>query len=181
MGTSRCNQSTPKSSLNLINMFSSLSSSSSLIPIICLSLISVIRSHEAPADGFFKREHSLVKPYSPAGMNIPFFDLTGDTMVTNNFVRITPDDKSRSGGIWNKVPMNQRAWEVHFTYSAFNNFGPASKFGHFRGFWSEIFGQKVDLSKLPNETSPKGEPEMLKIDSLAKNFTPKTTKMTKLR
>jgi len=96
-------------------MFSSLSSSSSLIPIF-LSLISTIHSHEAPVDGFFKREHSLVKPYSPAGMNIPFFDLTGDTMVTNNFVRLTPDDKSRVGGIWNKVPMNQRAWEVHFTY-----------------------------------------------------------------
>lgn len=37
-------------------------------------------------------------------------------MVTNNFIRITPDDKSRSGGLWNKVPVFQRAWEVHFTF-----------------------------------------------------------------
>ena len=170
MGTSRCNQSTHKSSLNLINMFSSLSSSSSLIPIF-LSLISVIRSHEAPADGFFKREHSLVKPYSPAGMNIPFFDLTGDTMVTNNFVRITPDDKSRSGGIWNKVPMNQRAWEVHFTYIAFKNFGRAPKFGHFRGFWSEIFGQKLDFQNCP----------ILKNQFFGRKFHSKNLKMTKLR
>ena len=99
-----------QSSKNII--FSSLSS----ISIWSLFLVSSVNPHEAPPDGFFKREHSLVKPYSPAGMNIPFFDLTGDTMVTNNFVRLTPDDKSRAGGIWNKVPMQQRAWEVHFTF-----------------------------------------------------------------
>jgi len=79
-------------------------------------ILSFTLAHEAPEDGFFKREHSLVKPYSPAGVNIPFFDVVGDTMVTNNFVRITPDDKSRSGGIWNKVPVFQKAWEVHFTF-----------------------------------------------------------------
>ena len=44
-------------------------------------------------------------------------------------------------------------------YSALNNFGPAPKFGHFLGFRSEIFGQKIDFSKLLNKTSPKSEPE----------------------
>ena len=29
------------------------------------------------------------------------------------------------------------------------------QFGHFRGFLSEMFGQKIDFSKLPNKTSPK--------------------------
>ena len=54
----------------------------------------------------------------------------------------------------------------------------------FLSFWSEIFGQKIDFSKLPNKTRPEGEPErhsILKIDFLADNFTPKTSKMTKLR
>ena len=39
------------------------------------------------------------------------------------------------------------------------NFDPAPKFGHFWGFWSEIFGKWIYFSKLPNETSPKGEPK----------------------
>ena len=62
-------------------------------------------------------------------------------------------------------------------YRAFNNFGPAPMFGH---FWSEIFGQKLDFSKLPNKTSPNVELERQcgKIDFLAENITPKNSKMT---
>ena len=43
------------------------------------------------------------------------------------------------------------------SYSAFKNFGPGSKFCHFWGFSSKIFGQKNDFSKLPHKTSPQGE------------------------
>jgi len=89
---------------------------SKVVSAVLLTMSIYSSAMEAPEDGFFKREHSLVKPYSPAGTNIPFFDIVGDTMVTNNFVRITPDDKSRSGGVWNKVPVFQRAWEVHLTF-----------------------------------------------------------------
>ena len=35
------------------------------------------------------------------------------------------------------------------SYSAFKKFGPNPKFGHFRGFRSEIFCQKINFSKLP--------------------------------
>ena len=47
---------------------------------------------------------------------MPFFDSNGDTMVTNTFIRLTPDDKSRRGGLWNKVPVYSRAWEVVLTF-----------------------------------------------------------------
>ena len=43
-------------------------------------------------------------------------------------------------------------------YKTFRNFEPAPTFGHFLGFSSKIFGQKIGFSKLPNKTSPKGEP-----------------------
>jgi len=78
--------------------------------------LSLIQAHQAPEDGYFKREHSLVKPYSHGGGAMPFFDSMGDTMVTSNFIRLTPDDKSRRGGLWNKVPVYARAWEMVVTF-----------------------------------------------------------------
>lgn len=36
-------------------------------------------------------------------MSIPFWDFSGNTMVTNNYVRLTPDLQSKSGILWNSV------------------------------------------------------------------------------
>jgi len=83
-----------------------------IFPVLFLQVYGI----QGPEGGFYKREHSLVKPYAPAGGTIPFFELTGDTMVTNSFIRLTSDDKSRSGGLWNKIPCYQRAWEIHITF-----------------------------------------------------------------
>lgn len=83
-------------------------------------LISIINNsviaHQAPEDGYYKREHSLVKPYTHGGGAMPFFESTGDTMVTNQFIRLTADEKSRRGGLWNKVPVYSRAWEAVITF-----------------------------------------------------------------
>nr|CAD7570739.1 unnamed protein product [Timema californicum] len=51
-----------------------------------------------------------------AGMTIPYWDFIGSTMVTNNYVRLTPDDQSKRGLLWNSVPCSVRNWElqVHF-------------------------------------------------------------------
>lgn len=83
-----------------------------------------VLSNEYETADYLKREHSLTKPYqgenwwlnfiacrklntdSPlssvgAGMNVPYWDFLGNTMVTNNFVRLvsyleycTVDNKS---------------------------------------------------------------------------------------
>ncbi|KAI4462129.1 vesicular mannose-binding lectin [Holotrichia oblita] len=65
---------------------------------------------------FLKREHSLIKPYQSTGMTIPFWDFAGSTMVTNNYIRITPDVQSKVGSLWNTVPVNVKHWDlqVHF-------------------------------------------------------------------
>ncbi|KAJ1525250.1 hypothetical protein ONE63_010075 [Megalurothrips usitatus] len=65
---------------------------------------------------YMKREHSLIKPYQGSGMTVPFWDFMGSTMVTSNYVRITPDLQSSQGSLWNTVPCNVRNWEiqVHF-------------------------------------------------------------------
>lgn len=38
-----------------------------------------------------------------AGMTIPYWDFMGSTMVTNNYVRLTPDSQSKQGLLWNSV------------------------------------------------------------------------------
>ena len=37
------------------------------------------------------------------GMVIPFWDFYGATMVTNAFVRLTPDQQSKIGGLFNAI------------------------------------------------------------------------------
>lgn len=36
-------------------------------------------------------------------MAIPYWEFMGSTMVTTNYVRITPDQQSKTGAIWNSV------------------------------------------------------------------------------
>ncbi|XP_059488920.1 vesicular integral-membrane protein VIP36 isoform X2 [Neocloeon triangulifer] len=62
---------------------------------------------------FMKREHSLIKPYQASSMSIPNWDFMGSTMVTNNYIRLTPDLQSKEGAIWNTVPCFVKNWELH--------------------------------------------------------------------
>ena len=41
--------------------------------------------------------------YLGSGMTIPYWDFMGSTMVTNNYIRLTPDLQSKQGAIWNSV------------------------------------------------------------------------------
>lgn len=57
---------------------------------------------------YLKREHSLVKPYTDGR-----WDFVGSTLVTHQYVRLTPDQQSKQGGLWNNVPNKVRDWELH--------------------------------------------------------------------
>ncbi|XP_052284036.1 vesicular integral-membrane protein VIP36-like [Dreissena polymorpha] len=65
---------------------------------------------------YLKREHTLVKPYSGSGMNIHLWDYVGTTMVTSNYIRLTPDRQSSQGAIWNSVPCMIKNWELHVQF-----------------------------------------------------------------
>jgi len=67
-----------------------------------LLLSSLVLAEWNPKD-FLKREHSLIKPFTGTGFGIPNWDFSGSTMVTSNYIRLTTNEKSRQGGIWNKV------------------------------------------------------------------------------
>lgn len=36
-------------------------------------------------------------------MTIPYWDFLGNTIVTNNYIRLTPDLQSKQGALWNAV------------------------------------------------------------------------------
>ncbi|XP_063304673.1 VIP36-like protein isoform X2 [Pelobates fuscus] len=66
---------------------------------------------------YLKREHSLTKPYQGVGSSSSsLWDLTGNVLVTPQYVRLTPDQQSKQGAVWNRVPCYLRDWElqVHF-------------------------------------------------------------------
>ncbi|CAK9807552.1 Vesicular integral-membrane protein VIP36 [Anthophora quadrimaculata] len=83
--------------------------------ILIVSVLELVAAQWNTKD-YMKREHSLIKPYQGSGMIIPYWDFLGSTMVTNNYVRLTPDLQSKQGAIWNSVPCHVRNWElqVHF-------------------------------------------------------------------
>ncbi|OWK11586.1 LMAN2, partial [Cervus elaphus hippelaphus] len=51
-----------------------------------------------------KREHSLIKPYHGIGSSSTLlWDFQGSTMLTSQYVRLTPDERSKEGSIWNHL------------------------------------------------------------------------------
>ncbi|XP_026152477.1 lectin, mannose-binding 2-like a isoform X2 [Mastacembelus armatus] len=66
---------------------------------------------------FLKREYSLSKPYQGVGSSgSSHWELMGDSMVTTEQVRLTPDMQSRQGAVWSRLPCHLEDWEmqVHF-------------------------------------------------------------------
>jgi len=82
---------------------------------VCMLLIASLRAEWNTKD-FQRREHSLIKPYQGAGFGVPNWDFLGSTMVTSNYIRLTPDTQSKQGAIWNKVPCRFRNWEIQIQF-----------------------------------------------------------------
>jgi len=83
--------------------------------LLSLLLSSLVVAEWNPKD-FLKREHSLIKPFTGTGFGIPNWDFSGSTMVTSNYIRLTTNERSRQGAIWNKVPCRTRNWEVQLSF-----------------------------------------------------------------
>nr|CAG4643264.1 EOG090X07L3 [Ilyocryptus agilis] len=68
---------------------------------------------------YLKREHSLIKPYTGSGLSMPFWDYVGSTVITSNYVRLTPDLQSKSGSLWNTIPCHIRNWELQVQFKVY--------------------------------------------------------------
>ncbi|KYO40276.1 VIP36-like protein [Alligator mississippiensis] len=86
-------------------------------PALPLLLATLVLARAEQTEEHFKREHSLTKPYQGVGSSSSaLWDLLGNAMVMTQFIRLTPDQQSRQGAVWNRVPCYLRDWEmqVHF-------------------------------------------------------------------
>jgi len=103
---------------------------------------------------FQKREHSLSRPYQGSGFGVPNWDFQGSTMVTSNYIRLTPDQKSKQGALWNKIPCRVRNWEVQLNFKVTGT--TKDLFGDGFAFWytkdrmeiGPVFGSKDFFSGL---------------------------------
>jgi len=89
---------------------------SSIYFIFCIILSFAYSLSAVDSSDYLKRELSLIKPYLGGGLNLPYWDFLGHTMVTTNYIRLTPDLQSKSGAIWNTSPCMSRNWELHVTF-----------------------------------------------------------------
>ncbi|XP_037946320.1 vesicular integral-membrane protein VIP36 [Teleopsis dalmanni] len=76
----------------------------------------LIAGSAVSSNEYLKREHSLIRPFQGVGVNIQYWDFLGHTMITNNYIRLTPDLQSKSGALWNYSPVLSRNWEVQVTF-----------------------------------------------------------------
>ncbi|XP_072258967.1 VIP36-like protein isoform X1 [Pyxicephalus adspersus] len=85
----------------------------------CLLVIAVLVGSTSTdqTEEYLKREHSLSKPYQGVGSSSSsLWDIMGNVLITPQYVRLTPDQQSKQGAIWNRMPCYLRDWElqVHF-------------------------------------------------------------------
>jgi mannose-binding lectin 1 len=62
--------------------------------------------------------HSLEPPFIHDWWQdgVPHWDLGGDTVVTNDFIRLTPQRQSRFGWAWNQQPNDMPWWEFRSSF-----------------------------------------------------------------
>jgi mannose-binding lectin 2 len=61
---------------------------------------------------FFENDNSLTKPFNQQDL----WDITGSTMISDKFIRLTSDTPSQSGSLWSKNPLRHYNWEIHLTF-----------------------------------------------------------------
>ncbi|CAB3401088.1 unnamed protein product [Caenorhabditis bovis] len=83
--------------------------------------------------GYYKREHSLIKPYTGGSMDIPYWNIQGSTFVTSQHIRLTADEQSKAGAIWNTQPMYSRDWELQVSFKVSGSTG--DMFGDGMAIW----------------------------------------------
>ena len=107
--------------------------------------------------GLFLLHFEFLFSYSP----------TGDAFANEDFVRLTPDRQSKTGGVWNSQPMLWKNWEVmvQFNVNGISQVGAdglawwlaeeVNVIGDFFGFRERFHGIGVAIDTYDNDGSGK--------------------------
>ncbi|XP_043940313.1 VIP36-like protein [Protopterus annectens] len=140
-------------------------------------------NHADQMEEFLKKEFSLMKPYAGLSSRSSNWDILGNTVLTTQSLRLTPEKQSKLGAVWNRVPCNVKDWElqVHFKIHGeaktfMNGDGMAIWYTKDRMKKGPVFGSKdmfvglgVFLDTYPNEDK--------QDELLSKRFTPRTERV----
>ncbi|CRK88215.1 CLUMA_CG001996, isoform A [Clunio marinus] len=119
-----------------------------------IQISSTLAQNPVRETNYNRREHSLIKPFLTAGLTVPYWDYTGSVMFTQSYVRLTPDEQSMSGAIWNQIPCWSRNWEIILSFKVAGK--GKDLFGDGFAFWyakdrmivGPVFGSKDLFSGL---------------------------------
>lgn len=85
-----------------------------------------VRALNHDPEGYMYHDHSLTRPYDQSH-DLSHWEYFGSTLISNNFIRLTPDRQSRRGSLWNKkafhppptspVPTQYPPWELVVEFS----------------------------------------------------------------
>eukprot|EP00051_Salpingoeca_urceolata_P030999 m.10110 g.10110 ORF g.10110 m.10110 type:complete len:348 (+) comp3687_c0_seq1:214-1257(+) len=113
-----------------------------LLSLACLGMVVVVAmfasntaavsDHTKPSNAEIP-EHSLHRPFLDNSMAIPNWQFSGHTVVSDQFIRLTPDRQSKRGQLFNTRAFRGNEWEVTFRFKVH---GQGQKlFGDGFAFW----------------------------------------------
>lgn len=65
-------------------------------------LAAALASLNHDPSGYSYHQHTLVRPYDD-GHDMAHWDFGGSTVISDHYIRLTPDRQSRRGSLWNKI------------------------------------------------------------------------------
>lgn len=102
----------------------------SLIVLVVVLLAAVAQADRvpAPATTLPIGHHSLIPPFVGDWWQegVPHWELGGDAVVTDKFVRLTPNQGGKFGYIWNTQPIDNPNWELKVAIIARNRRSPTA-------------------------------------------------------
>lgn len=70
-------------------------------------------SFKSDPDGEYYERNSLTKPFFAGdGISIPNWDFIGNAVVTDDYIRLTPDRQTKKGGLWNQRKFEGQSFEM---------------------------------------------------------------------
>lgn len=76
------------------------------MPLVLLMGVAMVQMIKASINhdprGYTYHEHTLTRPYDD-GHDLAHWEFLGSTVVSDKYIRLTPDHQSRKGGLWNKM------------------------------------------------------------------------------
>ncbi|XP_065654291.1 vesicular integral-membrane protein VIP36 isoform X2 [Hydra vulgaris] len=85
-----------------------------IIIVLCFKICSFESDSDVNLEptGYMRREYSLIKPFHA----LQYWEILGSTMVSVDYLRLTPDERSKAGSVWNILPCYIRNWEIHINF-----------------------------------------------------------------